>query len=86
MIFQSKLNITEGMSISDNVTEITKIIRNECLKQLEQTELRTSNEFNHLFKQTEFDVATNGLIPYIDNLHIKLCCHCFNDENEYKLE
>jgi hypothetical protein len=49
MIFQSKLNITEGMSISDNVTEVTKIIRNECLKRLEQTELRTSNEFNYFF-------------------------------------
>jgi hypothetical protein len=38
------------------------------------------------FKQTEFDAAVNGQIPNINNLHIKLFCHCFSDENWYKLD
>lgn len=72
------------MSIAENVTEVTKIIRNECLKRLEQTEVRTSDEINHFFQQTEFDVAVNGQIPNINNLYVKLFCYCINDENEYK--
>lgn len=83
MIFESKLNICEELSISDNVIEVTRFISNECLTQLTKAKLKSSNEFNRFFKQTEFDVVVKGLMPNIDKLHIKLFCYCFRNMNEY---
>lgn len=83
MIFKSKLNLNEEMTISNNVVEVTKIIRDECLIQLENASLKSSNEFNRFFKKAEFDVSTNNLIPNAINLHIDLFCYCFRDYNEY---
>lgn len=85
MIFESKLNICEELSISVNVIKVTCLIRNESLRNLEKTKLKSSNEFNRFFKQTEFDVSIDGLIPNTDKLHIKLFCYCFRNENEYKI-
>ena len=51
MIFKSKLNINEEMTISDNVVEVTKIIRDECLIQLKNANLKSSNEFNRFLRK-----------------------------------
>lgn len=84
MIFESKLNIYEELSISDNVIEVTRLISNECLRQITKAKLKSSNEFNRFFKQTEFDVVIKGLIPNTDKLHINLFCYCFRNNDEYQ--
>lgn len=84
MIFESKIKIYEELSISDNVLEITKIIRNECLTHLEKAKMKSSNDFNRFFKNVEFNISTNGLIPNTDKLHINIFCYCFRNNDEYQ--
>lgn len=82
-IFRSYLKLNEEMSISNNVIDVTTEIMKSCLDNLEKLPLKSSNDFNRYFKEGEFDVQTNGLIPNIQAVHIKLFCYVFRNIEEY---
>ena len=82
-IFKSYLKINEELSISNNVIDVTKKIMKGCLDNLEKLPLRSSNDFNRYFKECEFDVDVNGLIPNTLSIHIKLFCYIFRNDEEY---
>lgn len=84
-IFELKINLSEELSISNNVIELTNRIYNECINSLKKCNLKSSNEFYRYFKETEFNVSTNNLIPNLDVIHIKLFCYVFRNEDEYKI-
>lgn len=71
------------MSISNNVIDVTKKIMKGCLDNLEKLPLKSSNDFNRYFKEGEFDVDVNGLIPNTSSIHINLFCYIFRNDEEY---
>lgn len=82
-IFKSYLKLNEEMSISSNVIDATDIIMKSCLDKLGELPLKSSNDFNRYFKEDNFDVNVNGLIPNIPIIHIKLFCYIFRNNAEY---
>lgn len=82
-IFRSYLKLNEEMSISSNVVDATDMVMKSCLDNLEKLPLKSSNDFNRYFKEGEFDVNVNGLIPNMPIIHIKLFCYIFRNNEEY---
>lgn len=82
-IFRSYLPLEEEMSISNDVVDVSKRIKNICIEKLSKAPLKSSNDFNRFFKRTEFDVPVDGLIPNVNYLHIKLMCYIFKTVEEY---
>lgn len=82
-IFRSYLKLNEEMSISNNVVDVTDMIMKSCLDNLEKLPLKSSNDFNRYFKEGEFDVNVNGIIPNMSIIHIKLFCYIFRNNEEY---
>lgn len=82
MLFESKLKINEELSISNNVIKITDIIVNKSLTILPKLKLESSEKYRY-FKQTDFDISTENLIPNTSVLHINLFAYYFDDKEDY---
>lgn len=83
-IFKSYLKLNEELSISNNVIDVTEKIMKSCLDKLENLPLKSSKDFNRYFKEGEFDVNVDNLIPNISFIHIKLFCYIFRNIEEYR--
>lgn len=86
MLFESKLNINEELSIADNAVKLSRKISDKCLEILPKVNLERSIEYYRYFKRANFDVNTNGLIPKINVLHISLFVYCFDNNSDYRRE
>lgn len=83
MLFESKIKLNEELSVANNVIKVTEMIADKSLSLLPRLNLESSERLR-FFKQTQFDINVNDLIPNTDVLHIDLFAYWFDDEADYE--
>lgn len=83
MLFESRLKLNEELSVADNAIKVAEMIVDKSLSLLPSLNLESSERLR-FFKQTQFDINVNGLIPNTDVLHIDLFAYWFDDEEDYE--